>query len=65
MFDFVSHNLLIKKLVLYDIREARGKWIKDPISDGVRGGENTGERSTSGALTNFQPWTQFPSIILI
>lgn len=34
MFDFVSHNFLIKKLVLYDIVEARGKWIKNPISDG-------------------------------
>lgn len=34
MFDFVSHNLLIKKLVLYDTSEARGKWINNPVSDG-------------------------------
>lgn len=68
MFDFVSHNLLIKKLLLYDISEACGKWIKNPISDG-RGcpwrREHGRERGTSGALTHFQPWTQFPSIILI
>lgn len=40
MFDFVSHNLVIKKLLLYDISEVRGKWIKNPVSGGAHGGEN-------------------------
>lgn len=34
MFDFVSHNLLIKKLALYDISKAHVKWIKNQLSDG-------------------------------
>lgn len=30
-FDFVSHNLLIKKLALCDISGARGKWINNQL----------------------------------
>lgn len=66
-FDFVSRNLLIKKLALYDISRARVKWIKQQLSGGSlgRGITAPGWEAQAVLLPHFQAWTQFSSIILI